>query len=80
MNIESQNFFLSNFVELFEETEVASIRFNTEFKNIDEWDSFIALSVIAMIDEQYNVKLTGDDIQSVKTVEDLYNKMLSLSK
>lgn len=65
--------FLENFIDLFEETDPASISLSTIFEDIDEWDSLIALSVIAMCDEEYNVKVKGDDIKNATTIEDLAN-------
>ena len=44
-----------------------------EFKNLDEWSSLIALSVIAMVDEEYDVTLKGDDVRNADTIEDLFN-------
>jgi beta-oxyacyl-[acyl-carrier protein] reductase len=65
--------FLENFANLFDETDASEITLLTEFRNLDEWSSLIALSVIAMVDEEYDVKLKGDDIKSATTVEDLFN-------
>ena len=47
------------------------------FKELDEWSSLIALSVIAMADEEYEVTLKGDDIRNANTVEDLFNTVKS---
>ena len=65
--------FLENFANLFDETDASEITLLTEFRSLDEWSSLIALSVIAMVDEEYDVKLKGDDIKSATTVEDLFN-------
>ena len=65
--------FLENFYELLEETDQGLITPDTEFKNLDEWDSMIALMLIAMFDEHYGVKLNGDMISQAKTLADLYN-------
>ena len=65
--------FIANFAEQFEDTDASEITATTEFKNLDEWSSLIALSVIAMADEEYDVTLKGDDIRSAVTVEDLFN-------
>ncbi len=65
--------FLENFANLFDETDSSEITLSTEFRNLDEWSSLIALSVIAMADEEYDVKLKGDDIKNATTVEDLFN-------
>ncbi len=65
--------FIENFAEQFEDTDSSEITAATEFKSLDEWSSLIALSVIAMADEEYDVTLKGDDIRGAVTVEDLYN-------
>ena len=65
--------FIEHFSGLFEETDSDTIYANTNFKDLEEWSSLLALSVIAMIDEEYDVEFRGDDIRGSKTVEDLYN-------
>ena len=46
---------------------------NSKFRDLDEWDSLTALSLIAMLDEKYNVKLSGDQIKVFETLEDIFN-------
>jgi len=65
--------FIENFTDLFDETDPDTITATTQFKNLDEWSSLVALSVIAMVDEEYDVEFRGDDIRGSNTVEDLYN-------
>lgn len=68
--------FIENFSELFDETDTDTIEATTRFKDLEEWSSLVALSVIAMIDEEYDVEFRGDDIRNSITVEDLYNTVL----
>lgn len=65
--------FIANFAEQFEETDANEIQANTVFHEIDEYSSLIALSIIAMVDEEYDVQLNGNDMRSAVTVEDLFN-------
>lgn len=65
--------FIDNFADLFEETDPDTIKATTRFKELKEWSSLIALSVIAMVDEEYDVEFHGDDIRTSNTVEDLFN-------
>ena len=65
--------FIANFAEQFDDTDASEITAATEFKNLDEWSSLIALSVIAMVDEEYDITIKGDDIRNSNTVEDLFN-------
>lgn len=65
--------FIGYFADLFDETETEDITATTQFKDLEEWSSLVALSVIAMVDEEYDVEFRGDDIRGSSTVEDLYN-------
>lgn len=65
--------FIANFAEQFDETDASEIQAETVFKDLDEWSSLIALSVIAMVDEEYDITIKGDDIRNSNTIEDLFN-------
>lgn len=65
--------FIENFAQQFDDTDASEIKAETVFKELDEWSSLIALSVIAMVDEEYEVTLKGEDIRNSTTVEDLFN-------
>lgn len=67
------NEFIANFAEQFDETDASVFTPETKFKELEEWSSLIALSVIAMVDEEYDVTLKGDDIRKSNTIEDLFN-------
>lgn len=67
------NEFIENFADQFEKTSIDELQPETEFKKLDEWSSITALSVIAMIDEEYDVTIKGDDIRNNNTIEDLFN-------
>lgn len=68
----TKEIFLENFRTLFDETEPKVIQFDTNFKDLDEWGSLVALTLIVHFDETYHVKLTPTGIQKSKTVEDLF--------
>ncbi len=65
--------FIENFADQFEETDPSEITAGTVFHELDEYSSLIALSIIAMVDEEYDVQLKGDDMRAAVTVEDLFN-------
>ena len=71
------NDFIEHFAEQFDETEKIVFTAETVFKELDEWSSLIALSAMAMADEEYDVQLKGDDILASRTIEDLYNRVAS---
>mgnify|MGYP002864881859 CR=1 FL=1 len=65
--------FIGHFAEQFDDTNAGDITSSTVFRDLEEWSSLIALSVMAMIDEEYDVQLNGDEMRSASTVEDLFN-------
>ena len=67
--------FLQNFADMLDDTDASLITETTIFRDIDEWDSLTALSLIAMVDEEYSLKLTGDDIKTSITIKDLFDKV-----
>lgn len=65
--------FISRFAEQFDDTDPADIIASTVFKDLDEWSSLIAFSVIAMVKVEYGKTVTGAEIRQCNTVEDLFN-------
>lgn len=72
--------FVELFAEQFDDTTADQFTPNTLFKGLDEWDSLTALSIIAMIDEEMEVRITGANIRSSETIEDLYKLALQNRK
>jgi len=64
--------FLNQFISQFDD-EPTGVTMDTDFRDIDDWDSLTALGIISMIDDEYNVKLSGEELKSSKTVMDIFN-------
>lgn len=66
-----------NFIELFAQTlEMESwenLNADTNFRELEQWDSVAYLSVIAMIDEEFGVVIDGKDFSQLKTLGDIEN-------
>ena len=69
--------FLKKFTDILDDAPAELLSPETIFRDLEEWDSLTALSLIAMADEEYSVKLTGDDIKSSVTLQDLFEKVNS---
>ena len=69
--------FVALFSEQFDETDASQISATTAFHDLDEWSSLIGLSVIAMVDEEFDIALKGDDVKNAVTVNDLYNCVIA---
>ena len=71
------NEFIEAFAEEFEDTEMSEFKADTVYKELDEWDSLTALSIITMVDDQLDKTITGADLRANDTIEDLYNFVMS---
>lgn len=69
--------FVKAFAAEFEETPADQFKADTVFKSLDEWGSLTALSIIALAMEEFEKKITGADLRSCNTIEDLYNLIQS---
>lgn len=69
------NDFIKNFSEQFDDLDSVNLTADTKFKELDDWSSLVALSLIAMVDEVYNITITGEDIRESSTVGDLFERI-----
>jgi len=65
--------FINHFAEQFDETDTSEFDASTKFRDLDEWDSMIALSIIGMVDEKCNKEITADQMRSADTIQDLFD-------
>lgn len=71
------NEFIKNLALQFDDTPIEELTADVKYKELDEWSSLIALSVIGMVDEEYDVILSGSDIRESETIEELFNAVKS---
>ena len=69
--------FIKLFAAEFDNTAEDVFTAKTNYKSLDEWSSLVALSIISMVDEEFDKRLTGADLRSMDTIEDLYNLILT---
>lgn len=65
--------FIEHFAEQFDDTELSVFKPETVFHELDEYSSLIALTIIGMVDDEYNVTIGAEEMSSAVTIEDLYN-------
>ena len=49
--------FINNFADQFDDTDINEFSSETKFKELDEWSSLVALSIIGMVDDEYDVAI-----------------------
>lgn len=67
------NDFIKNLADQYDDVDFQDFLPETKFKELDEYSSLTALSIIAMVDEEYEITLKGDDIRQATTVQDLFD-------
>ncbi len=64
--------FVKAFAAEFDYTPAEQFTPATNYRELEEWGSLVALSIISMVDEEMDVQITGADLRNSKTIEDLY--------
>ena len=62
------------FIEKFSEAlfaEESSLSISTVFRTLDEWSSVSYLSVIAMLDEEYDIQIENCDFKNLIIIGDI---------
>ena len=65
--------FIANFADQFDEIDADTLTAETNFRNLDEWSSLVALSVMAMVDDEYEVELKADEMRKTNTIQELFD-------
>lgn len=65
--------FIRNFAEQFDETDAAVFTPELAFRELEEWSSFLALGIMAMIKSEYDVAITADEMRGANTIQELYD-------
>ncbi len=57
------------------DVEENTLTVDTKLDDIDEWDSMSALSLIVMLDDEFDVVVTAGQIKALQTIEDIVKYM-----
>ena len=63
--------------KLAEILEVDNLDITKKFEDYDEWDSLAVLSILAMLDADYNTAMKGKDITAFDCIEAFCKEVLS---
>jgi len=69
MNVEG---FIDKIVEEFPDLKKENIKAEMNFRDHVEWDSINALVLIAMVNIEYDVTITAEELLNAETVNDVY--------
>lgn len=67
------NVFMAQIAEQYDDVDVTTLTPETAFRKVEGWTSLVALMIITMIDEEYGVVITGDEMKTATSLQELYN-------
>lgn len=65
--------FIEKFAEAIELEDISGLEGTTTFRDLDDWNSLAALSVISMFEEELGKDLAVADFRKAQTIKDLYD-------
>ena len=65
------NVFMAQIAEQYDDVDVAILTPETAFRKVEGWTSLVALMIITMIDEEYGVVITGDEMKTATSLQEL---------
>lgn len=60
--------FVDDFASLLRKTPRGTLSAETRFKELSDWNSLLALSLIALVEDEYDVLLKSTDIRDAETL------------
>ena len=69
--------FLERFADVIERAN--EIKMDDDFRNYKEWDSLASLSLVSMLDDEYEINISHTEFENLKTVKNLYDFILAKS-
>jgi len=72
--------FIRNFENAVEAIEPNSLTPETAFTELPEWDSLAALSILAMVDAEYDTEISCKELRGCRTLHELFDVVKSKAK
>ncbi len=67
------NEFIEKFAEAIDVEDASVLSANTKFRNLEEWSSLAYLSVIALMDEEFDVQIEMTDFKKLNTIQEIFD-------
>jgi acyl carrier protein len=69
--------FKHKFSEAIEDNSIISLDEDADFRDLESWDSFSVMSLIAMIDNDFGLTIKPNEITNAKSFRELYNLIIT---
>lgn len=67
--------FIEEFAEIIERDD--KVNMEDDFRMYEEWNSLAILALLSLIDEEYGVNISSNQLEKMSTVKDIYNYITS---
>ncbi len=68
-----KNIFIENVKNQFENYQDITLNMESNFREVDTYDSLTAMTIMVMLKDEYNVDISDEEYLSKKTVQELYD-------
>jgi acyl carrier protein len=72
--------FIVDFIGELDDDAISTLTPDVHFRELEAWDSLTALSIMAMLDDKYQVNLNADEMRSANTLQELYTLVETKAK
>ncbi len=69
--------FIEKIADQYDDLAANELTPGTNFREVGDYSSLTALMILSMIDEEFDLTITGDDMRSVNTIGELYKLITS---
>lgn len=66
------NEFKTKFIDQLIDEDEDAINEDTKFRDLSSWDSLTAMAVIAMVEDEYKIRIPDEDFRKFITVNDIF--------
>lgn len=66
--------FLLEMAEIFD-VDVDTIKMDTRFRDIDGWGSMVGYSILILMEEDYNIKISVQDFLKINTFGEIFARI-----
>ncbi|MGD0349453.1 MAG: acyl carrier protein [Verrucomicrobiota bacterium] len=77
MNIDD---FVRHFEGAVDDVAAGSLNPQTRFRDLSQWSSLVALNIIAMVDTEYGVELSVEELRKCQSIEELFQLLSGKKK
>lgn len=73
----SEATFIENVRKQFMDPEEVTLEMNSDFRQVDSYDSLTGMTIMVMIKDEYGIDISESDYRSKKTIQELFDFIAS---